>query len=104
MGWWWLRQICDGGGGGGGCVESELQVMRGVVVSVGCLEADCDLRLIYLCFHSTGAPSILARGAAFWILMGRSLLIQDRELESSGIFMGWVDGLLWWSGGCVVSF
>ncbi|PNX76172.1 hypothetical protein L195_g037815 [Trifolium pratense] len=33
----------------------------------------------------------LARGAASWILMGRSLLIRDRELESSGIFLRSVD-------------
>jgi hypothetical protein len=34
--------------------------------------------------------------------MGRSLLIRERELEASGIFMGQVDGL-WWSGDCGMS-
>jgi hypothetical protein len=31
--------------------------------------------------------------------MGRSLLIRDRELESSDIFMGQIDDVLWWFGG-----
>ncbi|PNY01609.1 hypothetical protein L195_g024910 [Trifolium pratense] len=35
-------------------------------------------------------PSSLALRAAFWILMGRSLLIRDRELTSSSIFLGWM--------------
>ncbi|MCI66955.1 hypothetical protein A2U01_0088213, partial [Trifolium medium] len=34
---------------------------------------------------------LLTHGAAFWISMGRSLLIRVRELVSSGIFMGRVD-------------
>jgi hypothetical protein len=33
----------------------------------------------------------LACGAASWISMGWSLLIRDRELESSGIFVDRVD-------------
>jgi hypothetical protein len=40
---------------------------------------------------------LLAYGVAFWILMGRSLLIRDRELVSSCVFLGWVDdSLLVW--------
>jgi hypothetical protein len=46
----------------------------------------------------------LAREAVFWILMGRSRLIQDRKLESSDIFMGRVDGHLWCYGCSGVSF
>ncbi|KAK2402413.1 hypothetical protein QL285_051935 [Trifolium repens] len=33
----------------------------------------------------------LAHGAAFWIPMGRSLLIRDRKSESTGIFVSRVD-------------
>jgi hypothetical protein len=40
---------------------------------------------------------LLAYGVAFWILMGRSLMIRDRELVSSGVFIGRVDdSLLVW--------
>jgi hypothetical protein len=41
----------------------------------------------------------LAHGAAFWILMGRSILIRDRDFEFSGVFLGQVDVL---SGGLKV--
>jgi hypothetical protein len=34
---------------------------------------------------------ILAHEAAFWILMGQSLLIRDRELVLTDVFMGRVD-------------
>jgi hypothetical protein len=61
------------------------------------LEEDCEPRLIYLGFLSTVVQHILAHGAAFWILIGRSLLIRDRELVSNDIFLGRVgvfsDGL-----------
>jgi hypothetical protein len=33
-------------------------------------------------------PLTLTHGAVFWILMSRSLLIRDRELTSSDIFLG----------------
>jgi hypothetical protein len=29
----------------------------------------------------------------FWIMMGRSLLIRDLELESSDNFLGWIGGV-----------
>ncbi|PNX96290.1 hypothetical protein L195_g019493 [Trifolium pratense] len=57
-------------------------------IGVNCLETDCKLRRICLGFLSTVAPSSLAHRVAFWILMGRSLLIRDRELASSDIFLG----------------
>jgi hypothetical protein len=41
----------------------------------------------------------LIQGTVFWILMGQSLLIRDRELEPCGIFSGRVDV---WSGGVEV--
>ncbi|MCI09733.1 hypothetical protein A2U01_0030822, partial [Trifolium medium] len=63
-----VRWIAGGWGGAGGCDGSELEVMRGVVVSlyrvdlvrvgVDCLETDCELKLICLGFHSTVVPSI----------------------------------------------
>jgi hypothetical protein len=55
------------------------------------LEADYELRLICLGFHATVFHQIFARGAASWILMDRSLLIRNRELESNDIFVGRVD-------------
>ncbi|MCI41868.1 hypothetical protein A2U01_0063102, partial [Trifolium medium] len=39
----------------------------------------------------TVASSTMIQGAVFRILMGQSLLIRDRELESSGFFSGRVD-------------
>jgi hypothetical protein len=47
-------------------------------------------RLICLSFHSTVVHQLLAHEGVFWILMGRSLLIRDRELESREIFLSWV--------------
>jgi hypothetical protein len=63
------------------------------------LEEDCELRLIYLDLLSTGVHQLLAHKVAFWILMGRSFLLRDRELASSDIFLGRV-GVL--SGGMEV--
>jgi hypothetical protein len=60
-------------------------------VGADCLKEICELRLICLDFSSTVVPSILAHGAAFWILMGQSLLIRDREFVYSCVFMGRVD-------------
>jgi hypothetical protein len=34
--------------------------------------------------------TLLAHEGVFWILMGRPLLIRDRELASREIFLGWV--------------
>jgi hypothetical protein len=34
---------------------------------------------------------LLIQGVVFWILMGRSLLIRNRELKSSGISSGRID-------------
>jgi hypothetical protein len=72
-------------------------------VGVDCLKVNCELELICLGLHSTVTHQVLACRAVFWTLMDRSLLIRERELEASGIFMGRVDGL-WWSGGLGVSF
>ncbi|MCH84967.1 hypothetical protein A2U01_0005805 [Trifolium medium] len=47
-------------------------------VSVDCLEELCELRHV--------VPSTF--GSRSCILIGRSLLIRDRELVSSGVFMG----------------
>ncbi|PNX72116.1 hypothetical protein L195_g028005, partial [Trifolium pratense] len=55
------------------------------------LEADYELRLTCLGLHSTVIPSILAWGVCLLDLMDRSLLIRDRKLESSGIFMSRID-------------
>jgi hypothetical protein len=41
-------------------------------------------------FLFTGVHQLSTQGVAFWILMGRSLLIRVRKLESSGVTMGWV--------------
>jgi hypothetical protein len=39
----------------------------------------------------TGVHQLLTHGAAFWILMGRTLLIRVRKLVFSGVSTGWVD-------------
>jgi hypothetical protein len=67
------------------------RVAFGVWLSLAGVKAVCELRLICLCFHSTIAPSTFALRSCFWILMGRSLLLWDRELVSNDYFMGRVD-------------
>jgi hypothetical protein len=39
---------------------------------------------------STGVNQFLTQGAAFWILVGRTLLIRVRQLVFSGISTGWI--------------
>jgi hypothetical protein len=60
-------------------------------IGINCLEVVCELRLICLGSHSTIVASTLTHGAALWILMGRLILIRDRELVSNCVFMGQVD-------------
>ncbi|KAK2421622.1 hypothetical protein QL285_032232 [Trifolium repens] len=40
----------------------------------------------------TGVHQLSTHGAAYWILMGRVILIQVRKLVSSGVSTGWVGG------------
>jgi hypothetical protein len=63
-------------------------------IGADCLEVVCELKLVCLGSPSIVCPSTLAHETAFWILMGRSLLIRDRELVPSYVFMGRVDVLL----------
>ncbi|PNX86825.1 hypothetical protein L195_g042907, partial [Trifolium pratense] len=60
-------------------------------IGVDCLEVVSKLRLICLGSRSTVVHQLFTHEAVFWILMGRSLLIRDRELVSSDIFMSQVD-------------
>jgi hypothetical protein len=39
---------------------------------------------------STGVHQLSTYGAAFWILMGRVILIRVRKLVSNGVSTGWV--------------
>ncbi|PNY04716.1 hypothetical protein L195_g001142 [Trifolium pratense] len=99
----WSAGGCDGyelrgcGGVGSGvagvwlmpCVSLYLFGLSTSVLTV--LLAGCEPRLVYLVFMLPFDHLILALGAASWIPMDRSLLIRNRELESSSIFVGRVD-------------
>jgi hypothetical protein len=72
-------------------LKASLYLVDLYCVSVDCLEVVCKLTLTCLGSHSTVVHQLLTQENVFFILMGRSLLIRDRELESTGIFMGQVD-------------
>ncbi|GAU19731.1 hypothetical protein TSUD_78570 [Trifolium subterraneum] len=97
--WFWCRgggfdEECRGCGGVGSGVAVEwlmLSVMgcRRNVLTI--LVADCVPRLVDLGFLATVDSFILTRRDAVRFLMGRLILLRDRELEYSGVFVGLLD-------------